>query len=111
MCDDDRDYPDFCGEHRRKAAKKYSCCACGENILKGDYYIYISGCWDGEFSSFKQCLRCNAMMEGIIKITGENALITLNCGEEFQPGEAPTLEHLAFVTREEMQVRGVIKNP
>lgn len=48
-------------ERVRKARKEHSCCECGEKILPGQEYKYISGVWDGRGDDFKQCLRCEEL--------------------------------------------------
>lgn len=101
-CDSDR--PDFYRETKRRARIEHACCACYEKIRRGDTYVVIAGRWDGEVESFKQCLRCNAMMMGIYDVTRELVDIQLDCGADpFEPGEAPDLEYLAFQTPDEAQ--------
>ena len=95
-------YPDLYREETRRANREHRCCACRETIRRGDRYVVIAGKWDGEFQSFKQCLRCHVMMTGICDVTGDVVDIQLDCGAEpFEPGEAPQLEYLAFLTRDE----------
>lgn len=42
----------------RKARKQHICCECASTIDPGEKYLIISGIWDGEFDSFKQCEFC-----------------------------------------------------
>jgi hypothetical protein len=50
--------PQFCQEINRKARKEHTCCECHRTITIGEYYEYVSGCWDGYFSKYKTCLDC-----------------------------------------------------
>lgn len=50
--------PETVREIRRKARKQHKCCECASTIEAGDEYVYISGVWNGEPRSFKQCRNC-----------------------------------------------------
>lgn len=41
------------------ARKPQVCCECGDPIRPGDRYEFVSGCWDGTWSSFRTCLVCH----------------------------------------------------
>lgn len=66
-CDCSIDYdiasPEFSSSRIVKARQKHRCCECHENISVGKKYEYVSGCWEGEFSTFKTCLRCVALRD------------------------------------------------
>ena len=47
-------------EVRRVARRAHQCCECGNSILAGDTYKYISGVWDNQGASFKTCWPCVA---------------------------------------------------
>lgn len=100
----DTETPDLYQERRPRSRRDRRCCACTESIRINDRYVRISGKWDGRFMAFTQCLRCNEMLQCLSSLIGEPVDITLGCdADPLQPGEAPTLEYLAFVTRDEMQ--------
>jgi len=102
MCDNHTDYPDFYDESKPRAKKNYHCCACTEPILVGERYVYIAGKWDGDFNTFRQCLRCHEIVRGLYNIipVGDTVDITLDCdAEPLSPDEYPELDALAFITR------------
>jgi hypothetical protein len=45
----------------RVARKPHHCCECGEIILAGTEYEYVSGVWAGTGLSFKTCATCSAV--------------------------------------------------
>lgn len=57
MCD--YEMPAVYAEEKRKARKEHKCFECRKIINKGDTYYHHSGCWDGSFSHYKYCERCN----------------------------------------------------
>ena len=59
MWGDTCDLPEFCEVKEIKKSKKpHRCCECGDTIPTGSSYVYISGKWDGEVSSFHQHQEC-----------------------------------------------------
>lgn len=40
------------------AKKQHKCCECGSDIDPGEKYRRISGLWEGEFLTYKQCEIC-----------------------------------------------------
>ena len=42
----------------RKARKEHRCEECGEKIIPGSKYEYVSGKWDSYVNEFKTCERC-----------------------------------------------------
>lgn len=59
--------PKCCTETVRRARKAHWCCECGDEILPGFTYRYLSGIWDGRAESFKTCLDCLAVIEELIQ--------------------------------------------
>lgn len=45
----------------RKAHKQHKCCECGERIQPNQKYEYVTGLWDGQWSTFKTCSVCLAI--------------------------------------------------
>lgn len=41
-----------------RARKPQTCCECLSPIKPGDEYEFVSGCWDGSWSSYRTCLVC-----------------------------------------------------
>lgn len=50
---------------RRRARKPHACCECGDAIQPGDTYIHSSGCWDGHWDAYSQCLACDAWADAL----------------------------------------------
>jgi len=71
-------YPDVFESWTPKARKEHTCCECGGVIQKGEVYSLCSGLWDGSWSSFKQCIECNSLME---KIAGKDRDSCIAYGE------------------------------
>jgi hypothetical protein len=46
-------------DEKRKANKIHACCECMCKIYKGETYSYISGVWDSNFITYKQCNDCH----------------------------------------------------
>lgn len=42
----------------RAARKQHVCGECGEPILPGQKYEYVTGCWDGLWGDHKTCYAC-----------------------------------------------------
>ena len=42
----------------RKAAKDHKCDECGGTIRKGENYEYVTGLWEGQWSTFRTCPDC-----------------------------------------------------
>ena len=42
----------------RTARKEHECLECGEKILPGQKYEYVSACWDGQWGHAKTCWTC-----------------------------------------------------
>lgn len=67
-CDFD-DMATFFREAYHTARKQHTCCECASPIDPGERYQYVSGLWDGRFSTYKTCMVCaiardNAIMDG-----------------------------------------------
>ena len=80
MCNCDLEYPKFYLERRRTAKATHECSECHQAILPKTEYIAISGKWDGEISTYKQCLSCNMISKHYQKT--ENCRVAL--GELFE---------------------------
>lgn len=55
--------PSCITEAKPKAHKRHKCCECKGLILEGEYYIRVSGIWDGEPARFKTCVDCDALRD------------------------------------------------
>ena len=53
--------PGFVHERMRKARKTHKCSECHRVIAINEIYVYVTGVWDGEFSSFKTCVDCASL--------------------------------------------------
>lgn len=70
----------------RTARTEHRCCECRNSIQPGERYYYVSGVWDGQGRSFKQCADCAELS---IEYTAQAAY----------PDEAPCLGQLTdFIT-------------
>lgn len=68
-CCIDFDGPEFCTEVWRKAKKEHKCCECGATIQVGEEYEYISGKWDGYFSTYTTCEKCADLRASLAEAT------------------------------------------
>lgn len=55
---DDGDRPSFHSKEIRTARKAHTCSECDEVIPARARYEYVTGCWDGDVSTFKTCFSC-----------------------------------------------------
>ena len=92
MCD----MPQAFQSIQRKAAKDHKCCECREPIKKGEAYQYSSGIWDGQPSSFKQCLNCSAIMTAVADSSGLDEFPSFGDLAEWFQG----YEHIGFSGQE-----------
>lgn len=67
MCDCDLEMPEFITVTNPKCRKDHKCCECRGVIKTGEKYWNHSGKWDGEFSVYKRCEDCSALIEKIKK--------------------------------------------
>jgi hypothetical protein len=107
-------------EKRRKARKARKCGACGEEIRVGDVYSFTSALFDGAWTHYVRCLRCDEMyhfLSNKISRDGdwdEGCAPLLDCGHEYvenwgsQP--PPEVVELAFLTRDEAQQKFIKKD-
>lgn len=103
MCFDSDEGSDVWNEKRQRARKEYRCCACHEVILRCDLYVRTSSLYEGSWSTFKHCLRCMEIVDGLSSFL-DGVSITLDCdADPLAPGEHPELDALAFATRDELQ--------
>jgi hypothetical protein len=54
----DYDPPEFYRSVVRTARRSHQCDECPGTISSGERYEYVSGRWEGFFSTFKTCARC-----------------------------------------------------
>jgi len=47
----------------RRARKEHVCDECRETIKAGETYEHVTGCWDGEWATFKTCWFCLRIRE------------------------------------------------
>ena len=66
-CYCDGDSPEFFSETVNTARKAHRCSECGRAIEVGEQYENVAGKWDGDFSTFKTCLRCRAVRLYVIE--------------------------------------------
>lgn len=109
MCDidDDGELVSAYRSYWRKARKEHKCIACCETILKGNFYRYSSGVFDGTGFSEKHCARCWAIIEAI-RAQGVYVIDPLlDCGQiwddVFEEPPPDNVAALAFMTVEEAQ--------
>ena len=104
MCDASGESSDIWNRTQRKARKMHKCCACPMVIRPSEFYVIVSSLYDGHWSTLKYCLRCDALVSGLARHTGEVVDAFLDCdADPLTPGEAPHLDRLAFMTRSEIQ--------
>lgn len=78
----DGDYPTVYRERDVKAARKARRCSdCGQRIHAGEPYLLIDGKWEGDFSSFATCERCQTLRAAIRRVEEEDGCR----GSETQP--------------------------
>jgi len=66
-CYCDYDLPEFFSETVRTAKKPHRCCECGRAIAVGEKYENVTGKWEGDFSTYKTCVRCRAVRLYVIE--------------------------------------------
>lgn len=104
MCDVDMD--GVAVEHSAEltARKEHRCYGCSETIRPGDKHRRTAQLVDGEWSTYRHCRRCWAMLEALLAEGHESVQWDLNCGEVWE-NPPPEIAALAFMTRDEMQRR------
>ncbi len=65
MCDCDYEQPAVYGLDQPRARKPHTCCECRGVIQPGEVYNRHHGIWDGSASTFKICVDCEAMLNGL----------------------------------------------
>jgi hypothetical protein len=76
--DCDLEQPACYREIRRKARKPHRCGDCGGMVHVGEHYLYISGIWEGEPSSYTRCYDCQHLRCEIRKDRGTDDCMALN---------------------------------
>jgi len=84
---------------RRTARKSHVCEGCTETIDPGTVYFVTSALWEGEWSRWKHCIRCDAMFNAIINANAEFGYYVavdprLDCGESWDSVFGATPEHI-----------------
>ena len=67
---------DILTREQRKSRKEHRCCLCGETIVKGAEYIYISYIFDGHIYTDKLHIHCDAMWDAWIARHGNGGEYT-----------------------------------
>ena len=57
--------PEFFNESIVKSRKEHKCCECFRVIPKGLQYQHISGKWDGYIETYKTCMDCKYIRDGL----------------------------------------------
>lgn len=65
MCDCQDNQPSFFDSRTVTARKSHQCDECLDIIEIGERHEYTKGVWDGEFSTFRTCLKCIEMTKEI----------------------------------------------
>ncbi len=55
--------PEFYSNFRQRSRKARKCYECRVEIVKGEFYWRATGKWDGDFSSFVTCEKCNDLQK------------------------------------------------
>ncbi len=80
----------------RTARKAHACWGCRETILPGHRYKVTSVLYDGSWTTWKHCLRCDAIYAHLLQLAWDAyddiaVAPSLDCGEDYEDawGEAP----------------------
>jgi ASC-1-like (ASCH) protein len=65
MCDCSDYPPTFYERKIVNGRKEHRCSECLRTIKKGEQHEYAKGLWEGDFSQFRTCQTCRAMVEEI----------------------------------------------
>lgn len=60
--------PECFTEHWPVARKSHKCCECRGTIQPGEKYRRITGVWDGQGATFKQCADCAPLYDAAMKL-------------------------------------------
>jgi len=91
----DYEPPELIRKKTPLARKEHRCSECGSVITVGERYEYVSGKWEGDFSTYKTCPDCVAIRDALDEMPcfcwGHGCLwedIETQFQEaDFQPGE------------------------
>ena len=110
-CFCDYDYPSFYCRSTPTAKKRHKCEECSGYIEVGEKYEYVSGKWDGEFGTFKTCVRCHDLRQWVKNNvpclcwahgnTWEDLYCAVQDAHERARGEVPGLM-FGFLRRQEL---------
>jgi hypothetical protein len=82
--------PDICADQWRKARRSHRCCACREEIAPGHRYHRTTFLFDGAWSVYERCERCQAIFEHLSERMAESGdseeycAAALNCGHDYE---------------------------
>jgi hypothetical protein len=71
---DDAEPWDFCHSSNPRAAKQHICCECRRTIRRGETHHYLSGVYDGHWSSYRWCHHCQAAGRWMQTVCGGHLL-------------------------------------
>lgn len=57
--------PEFFRQSQPFARITHRCVECDRTIAVGERYIYSTGKWDGQITSYRRCLHCEAVAEAL----------------------------------------------
>lgn len=57
--------PEWIRHTERTAKKAHVCTECQKTIEPGSKYRDVCGVWEGDFSTYRQCLRCANIMDAL----------------------------------------------
>lgn len=74
----DLEQPSCYREIRRRARNIHRCGDCKGEIKQGEFYLYISGIWEGTPENYKRCPDCQHIRCEIKKETGDEACLGID---------------------------------
>ena len=63
----------FCRRSTHKARKSHYCDWCGQPISAGTVYVYSAGMFEGEFSTLKYHVKCQAQVDMTLASEGASS--------------------------------------
>jgi hypothetical protein len=84
----DGDYEpcDVWRDTKRRARKEHKCSACKETIQRTHFYIEHFSIFEGEFDTFKRCMRCEAIYQHLLNVSHSDSppMPLLDCGHSYR---------------------------
>lgn len=62
-CDNYDDGPSVYHCNIRVSRKDRKCEECSSAIRRGERYAHAAGCWDGDWNSYRECMKCFALRQ------------------------------------------------